>query len=184
MKWSLTIAALVSLAMALWAGWLDHIAVLIAGSLGSAFLLFAANLDRISEFKATRSGVEAKTREVLERAENTVSELQVLARIVGEVALSLVMRSGRLGGYEDEEAERIKVGVLGALGEIGVPESEFDAVLKDWHRLTQFDYVLYILGHSTIPQGFDDHRVTEEWKALRLFESLASPEQVRVFLRK
>ena len=184
MKWTLTVAALVSFAAGLWTGWHDHVAVLVAGSLGGAFLLFVANLDRISEFKATRTGVEARTREVLKKAEHTVSELHVLARIVGEVALSLVKRSGRLGGYEDDEAERIKAGVLGALKEIGLSEGEFDDVLKDWHRLTQFDYVLYILGHSTVPQGFDDHRVTKEWKALRSFDSLSTPEQVRTFLSR
>ncbi len=57
-------------------------------------------------------------------------------------------------------------------------------MLKDWHRLTKFDYVLNILGHSTVPKGFDDHRVIEEWKALRSFERLPTPEQVRAFLTK
>jgi hypothetical protein len=184
MKWLLTIAGLVSFGVGLSAGWHDRLAVLVAGALGGAFLLFVANLDRISEFKATRSGIEARTREVLKKAEHTVSELQILARIVGEVALSLVKRSGRLGGYEDDEAERIKSGVLSALKEIGVTEEEFDDVLRDWHRLTQFDYVLYILGHSTVPRGFDDHRVIKEWKALRSFESLSTPGQVRAFLKE
>ena len=78
--------------------------------LSFAFLgcLITANLDRISEFRASTGGVEAKTREVRARAENTLSELQLLARTVAEVTLSLVKRSGRLGGYSDQEEEKIK----------------------------------------------------------------------------
>ena len=55
-------------------------------------LLFTANLDRISEFKATGIGIDAKTREVLQRAEITLNELQTPAKQVGVVTLSLVKR--------------------------------------------------------------------------------------------
>ena len=184
MKWTLTIASFASLAAALGAGWYGFHGILTAGFLGFAFLLFAANLDRISEFRATATGVEAKTRDVLQRAEHTLSELQVLARTVAKTALSLVKRSGRLGGYNDDEEESFKRSILNVLDEIGVPETELSDVLYDWHRLTEFDYILYMLGHSRVPEGFEGHDIFVEWKALRSFDNMASPDRIREFLTK
>ena len=50
MKWTLTLASIASLAAGLVGGWYEHNGVLAAGFFGSAFLLFFANLDRISDF--------------------------------------------------------------------------------------------------------------------------------------
>jgi len=91
---------------------------------GFVALLVAANLDRISEFKASKSGFEARTREVREviaEAKSTVSELQLLARNIGELTLSLVKRSGRFGGYNEDEKEKIKSSVLDVLRKVGIP---------------------------------------------------------------
>jgi hypothetical protein len=185
MKWLLTIVGIAILIGGLWAGWQGSKGVLTAATFGCCALLSFANLDRISEFKATKFGIEAKTRKVLEQAQHTVSELQSLAIIVAETTLSLVKRNGRLGGYSDEEADNIKASVLTVLKKIGVPDSQSDGVLQDWHKLTEFDYVIFILGHSHVPTGFDDHNIIcQEWKALKSFEAVPSPQQIRDFLSK
>lgn len=49
MKWALTLASLTTLAAALIAGWHGYPGALTVGFFGFAFLLFAANLDRISD---------------------------------------------------------------------------------------------------------------------------------------
>ncbi len=90
------------------AGILGHLAVMWFSLLGLIACLIAANLDRISVFKASASGVEAKTRKVIQRAETALSELRLLAAIVGEVTLSLIKRNGRIGGYSDQEQEILK----------------------------------------------------------------------------
>ena len=72
MKMLLTIASLLSLGFGLWAGVDGKTEVLTCSFLAFALLLFAANLDRISDFKATGTGVEAKTREIMQRAEVTL----------------------------------------------------------------------------------------------------------------
>lgn len=181
MKWLLAIASLISLGVGIWAGVQGFPGVLTVGFLAFAFLLFVANLDRIAEFKASGSGIEAKTRDVLQRAEHTLSELQSLAKIVSEANLSLVKRSGRLGGFDDDEEERIRSEVMGVLEDLKLTESERDMVLRDWHRLTEFDYALYILGHTRVPEGFDEE-MRKEWKALRGMSPIATPEQLREFL--
>lgn len=183
MKWLLTISGILILAAGLGLGFLGHLGVLTFAFFAFVALLIAANLDRISEFKASRSGVEAKTREVIARAESTLSEIQLLARTVGEVTLSLVSRTGRWDGYSDDEQEAIKSMIVGVLKKIGVPENEIPKILATWRTTTEFDYAHFILGGSTIPDGVTSD-VMAEWSALREggFKRIPTPEQLRQFL--
>lgn len=185
MKWLLTISSLLILAAGMGLGFLGHLGVLAAAFFAFIALLIAANLDRISEFKASRSGVEAKTREVIARAENTLSEIQLLAQTVGEVTLSLVSRTGRWDGYSDDEQEAIKAMIVRVLKKIGVAESEMLKVLTTWRTTVEFDYAHYILGGSTIPDSVTND-VMAEWKGLREggFEQIPTPDQLREFLVK
>lgn len=184
MKLGLTIASLVSLTVALIGGWFELHGVLLIGFFAFVALLFTAHVDQFEEFKASGSGIEAKTRAVITKAENAVSELQSLAKIFAETTLSSVKRTGRFGGYDDDEQERIKESVLNVLSQIGVPETEYKEVLSDWQKFTKFDYAMEILGGSTIPQGFDDQTIQAEWKALRDIQNIPSPKQLRDFLNK
>ncbi|MDR7377796.1 hypothetical protein J2X19_002475 [Rhodoferax ferrireducens] len=158
---------------------------IVAGLIAALAFLVAANLDRISEFKASKAGIEAKTREVVARAETAVEELRILAEQLGQLSLSLVKRQGRIGGYSDDEQESVKASILDTMRKVGVPESTFPAVLKDWHRFTEFDYAHYILGGNLVPQGAEP-KVTEEWKQLRRhgISNLPVPAEVREFLAK
>lgn len=184
MKLLLTLAALSSIPFTFWAGVNGMNYVLLYGFLAFALLLAVANLDRIAKFKASSSGFEAETRDVINKAKNTISELQSLARIFASVTFSTVMRAGRYGGFEDDEKERIKESVLDVLKQCDVPESECHELLSDWYHHTEFDYVLAILGTSTIPQGFDDIAMQDEWDALRDFKKIPAPQEVKDFLNK
>jgi hypothetical protein len=185
MKWFLSIAAVVILSGGLVAG--VYGASLVMGFSLAAFvaLLIAANLDRISEFKASGRGVEAKTREILAQAKSAISELQLLAQSTGELTLSLVKRSGRFGGYADDEAESIKRRVLDVLTKLGVRVSEHPEILDEWHRFTEFDYAHAILGGGTIPSGVDGGAMAE-WSALREggITHIPSTDEIRAFLEK
>jgi hypothetical protein len=185
MKWFLTISGVLVLIAGMVSGFFGHPGVIFIALFGFIGLLIAANLDRISEFKASKSGIEAKTREVIARAESTLSELQLLARNVGELTLSLVKRSGRWGGYDDDEEEKIKTSVLELLKKVGVPEAEFPKLLSEWDRFTEFDYAHAILGGSTIPDGADEALVAE-WKNLheRNILQIPTPDDIRKFLTK
>ncbi len=185
MKWFLSIVAVLALAAGMGLGFLGHNGLLIAGLFAALAFLVTANLDRISEFKASKTGIEARTREVVARAETAVEELRILAEQLGQLSLSLVKRQGRLGGYSDEEQEQIQASILDVLRKVGVPESTFPAVLKDWHRFTEFDYAHYILGGNHVPSGADP-RVVAEWKQLRHrgLASIPLPAEVRGFLAK
>lgn len=184
MKWFLTLASAAALAAALVLGYLGHTDLLVAGVLGSLAFLVAANLDRLSEFKASAGGIEARTREVVHRAESAIAELQMLALHTAEVSLSLAMRQGRWDGFSDNELDRLKTSVLSNLENLGIPDSRRKAVLADWNRVVEFDYAHYVLGGSHLPMGARAE-IVAEWHALREggFESVASPERIEAFLR-
>jgi len=180
----LVIAGILVLGVGLLVGFLEHIAVMYAALFAFFACLLAANLDRISEFKASATGVEAKTREVIAKAENAVSELQLLAKNVVELTLGLVKRSGRLSGYSDAEQESIKGRLLEVLQNVGIPKEELPQMMREWHSFTEFDYTHAILGNQ-LPDG-NDPTLAQEWHELRHrgMTEILTPEELRQFLEK
>lgn len=185
MKWFLSVCSILALGAGMAFGFLGHNSLLAAGVIAFIALLVTANLDRISEFKASRSGIEARTREVVARAETAVSELQLLATQVAELSLSLVKRQGRWGGYSDAEQDAIRASVLGVLAKLGLSEKATHSVLREWHHVVEFDYSHYILGGSRIPENAPSE-VLAEWKSMREggLTSVPPPQTLRAFLSK
>ena len=185
MKTVLIVISIIVLAVALWAGLAGNLSVLTVGFLAFVVLLFVANLDRIAEFKASGTGIEAKTRDILSRAEVTLKELQLLAKQVATVTLSLVKRSGRLGGYTDNEEDTVKTSVLNTLRQVGIPESDFPEILAEWHKFTKLDYAHAILGGFTIPDRAEKE-VVNEWTKLQNgdLNNIPMPQDIRAFLLK
>ena len=153
MKWFLTITAAIAMAASMAFGYLGLNLLLFVGLFASLGFLVAANLDRLSEFKASSSGIEARTRDVVNRAEGAISELRLLAIHMAEVSLSLAMRTGRWGGFSDDELDKLKSSVDSNLERLGIAEQQRNLVLKDWHRIVEFDYAHHILGGSHVPAG-------------------------------
>src|SRR5882762_4212277 len=185
MKWFLTVFAILSLAAAMVGPFFGNWFASGAGIVGFMGLLIAANLDRLAEFKASKSASEARTREIFARAEVNIDQLQSLAKTVATLSLSLVQRSGRFGGYSDEEQKQIHDETVNVLRRIGVTQSDLDAVLQDWHRIVEFDYAYFILGAHTVPEGLDV-AATGEWTEMRGggVAKTASPMDVQHFLEK
>jgi hypothetical protein len=185
MKWFLTIFAILALGAAIAGPFFGSLYVSGVALVGFVGLLITANLDRLAEFKASKSGIEAKTREIFARAEVTIDQLQSLAKTVATLSLSLVQRSGRFGGYSDDEQKQIHDETVNVLRRIGVTQSDLDAVLYDWHRMVEFDYAYFILGAHTVPDGLDA-AAGSEWTELRSggVAKTASPLDVQRFLEK
>lgn len=185
MKWFLIICAILALVAGMGFGYLGNENLLNTGLYSFIALLVAANLDRISEFKASSNGIEARTREVVARAETAVFELQLLAKQLAELSLSLVKRQGRWGGYSDQEQEAIRASVLHVLQRLGLEQAAIESVLTEWHRVVEFDFAHHILGGSRIPEDAPS-TVLAEWKALRAggIGNFPSPQEIRAFLTK
>lgn len=188
MKGLFTLASLSSLGFCFWFGKLESYQAMWAAFFAFGALLFFANIDRISEFTLGSSGFKAKTKEVaevVEQARGAMSELQLLSKIVASTTLSLVKRSGRMGGYSDEEEEYIKGSVLNVLRQIGISEKELPDVLRDWYRFEKFDYYYYIMGGSVNVSDQLRGRVSEWTKSHQFgFKNIAKPEELMQFLQE
>ena len=184
MKWFLTVTAVVALVAAMTLGYLGHTDLLVSGLLAGLAILVVANLDRVSEFKASAGGIEARTREVVNRAEGAIAELRILALHVAEVSLSLAMRQGRWGGFSDDDLNRLSSSVVENLERLGIAEEQRRLVFKDWHRIVEFDYAQHILGGSHIPDKASTE-VMQEWRRLREggFAKYATPDELESFLQ-
>ena len=125
MSWVLTIVGIVILCGGLAAGFLRALSSDVDRQRWIFGNACRGNLDRISEFKASSKGIEARTRDVVARAETAIAELRLLAVQIAELTLSLLKRSGRMGGYTDDEETAFKDSVLGVLTKIGVSSPSF-----------------------------------------------------------
>ena len=188
MKNFLSIISLIVLGFSLWFGISSMPGEMFIAVIAFFTLLFFANLDRISEFKASKSGFEAKTREVkeiVEEAKITIKQIQILSKIVASTTLSLVKRSGRMGGYSDDEEEKIKESILNVLLQLKISKEECEDVLKEWHKFIEFDYTHYILGGPNVPPNLNPKQI-EKWEELRRsgLMNIPSPETLTQFLNQ
>src|SRR3990170_4659245 len=132
MKWFLTIFGIITLSAGLIVGFYEHYYVMLISFFAFIGLLITANLDRLKFFRATRSGVEAETREIIDEAKNTIAELQLLARNIGALTLSLVKRSGRFGGYDGNEKIPSPEILRAFIAKHNLINQEIDEYLKDY----------------------------------------------------
>lgn len=178
------ILSYIILAFSFWSGYVGKLDVMVISFLAFILIVFVNNMDKISEIKATAKGIEAKTREVVAKAEVTIEELQNMAKILAKTELSLIIRSGRLGSFNAEERERVKDSILSILENLKVSKEEQDRILDtDWNKFIVFDYAHAILGRGHIPQGFSPEEI-KQWEKLREggVENPPSPNQIKEFL--
>lgn len=171
------------------AGYVATIFMAIDGTNGllTLCLLFAviANIDLFKLLKIGTGGITAEAREVLQRTEDRLKEIRELAKLTAQTSLSLVVRSGRWGGLGPEVEEEMKDKMLAHLGELGVPDSELDTLLSDYHRYAIFDYAeLAIKGTPTGLSLSPEEDTT--WKDFRNFspDKPPSPEELERNLLK
>lgn len=139
-----------------------------------------ANIDRFSEVSAGLDGVKAVVRD----AQNQIEQYRNLAKLTAAASLSLVQRAGRLGGFSDDEKESFLRDSMRILNEANIESSELAELRRrHWDRFVDFDYVTAILGHNTVPNTSDQDLIAE-WKSLRDFRNVATPDQVEAFLTK
>lgn len=157
------------------AGWMTLISAIIV-MLGTRF-------DAIEEISL--GPLRAKLRKQVEEAEQVITAIRALATQVASTTLSLVKRSGRLGGYDDEEEEAIRIEVHDLLKQLGVGESEVNDTLNEWHRFTELDYSLFTLGGTQVPKDLpQEHQ--PRWKELRSggVKKIPLPEELKEFFEQ
>jgi hypothetical protein len=120
-----------------------------------------------------------KLREQISESQTLNDKLRKQALLNAQLLLSLVQRQGRLGGFTEHKKAAYLSEVLGEFDDL--TDSERTQILRDWHRLVEFDIVGLILGGGTIPQGATGEQLNR-WNELRKIDSNPSPEELRRFL--
>lgn len=185
-KTALYSASIVVLGFGLWGG-LNSIWYLFVTIIAAGVILFFANLDRVSEFKASQKGFEAKTREIINEAKIATKDAQQMTKIMGEAIISLTCRTGRWSThYTSKEIEDTKNNVSSLLNKFGTPSKELDDVFREYVRFMQFDYISYILSEGEPPKSLSDSQ-REKWRQFRKgrdIESPFTPEDLKLFLNE
>jgi hypothetical protein len=152
--------------------------------LAAALAALVGNLQHIEMFKASPSGIEARTRAVVQQAENALDKLRELAAANGTLLVEMIVSGGRWGGAstpsaKDEQKEQVLEMLRGA----GVPQARIDEVARSDRRWVIVDYVNGILsrpGSSLKPDQMN------EWNTFvgKLNDTLdrPGPDVLRSFL--
>ena len=90
------IVSIALIGICIFAGFKDHITLAILCFIASLAFLFIANLKNIKKAKASKDGFEIEARELIQKAEVTITEMQDLAKLVSKTALSLIKKRGQV----------------------------------------------------------------------------------------
>ncbi|CAN7355211.1 hypothetical protein LJR231_002057 [Phyllobacterium sp. LjRoot231] len=149
-------------------------------SISAIGCVFIANLDRFTEVSATTSGISAKIKD----AKTKINELQNLLEVISEFQLHSLQSIGRWSSGDDDNKKYFLNRIMATLRESGFNEAKILAMKRQyWDKFVLFDYVSAVLGNGYVPEG-SDAALQAEWKSLRDFNSVPSPERVREFLDK
>ena len=156
-------ASLVFLIVGYVLGWIGKDVLVIPSFVAALVCVALANLDRFKSFKA--AGVEATLRD----AEVAVKQSRALALITTKMLLSLVKRTGRIGGFPPAQQIEIQHDVDRVLSQYDVTEAERREAYTDWDQFDKFDYVTAILGGNKTPNWKEPAHAgkSDEWQTLR-----------------
>ena len=154
-------------------------------SIAAAACVLFANLDRIGEISVTTSGATMKRAEDSARkAELSVEQIKRMLKLNAETQLELVQRTGRFGEFSYQTTEHILMETVSLLEEVGVPSAEIEEIKERcWDHYILFDYIYAILGRGRAPENVSPE-IYQEWKSLRDFDSLSTPDDLEAFIEK
>ena len=147
--------------------------------------LFTGNLNVIKKAKASKDGFEIEARDLIAKAEVTISEMQDLSKLVARTALSSIKRSGRMmDGYPEEEAEVIKEEFLTLLSTLNLSEKDIEEVLTGYNNFVEVDYVFLLLGQKE-PQNWspEDKKIRKDMRS-NLTKHCPDPEEIHSLLER
>jgi hypothetical protein len=141
----------------------------VAGFAIAALAALIGNLDYIETFKASINGVEARTREVVRRAEVAMSDLQTLAASFGTLLVQMVVGQGRPAGFQHSlqdgssiDRDRRKQEIIEKLKAFGLSDELISEVEAADRKYVLVDYRVIIQYTASIfakPTG----DLSDEW---------------------
>lgn len=116
--------------------------------LAASVCLLLGNSHRIKWFKASATGIEAETRNVIREAKGTLAELRLVAKHFSAMFVTMMQADGRMGGgLSDDTREAMTSELLQNLRQIGLNEDEIEEVRLAERPFVLFDYAHHIRRH-------------------------------------
>ncbi|MBW2005689.1 MAG: hypothetical protein JRI72_14030 [Deltaproteobacteria bacterium] len=176
--------AILLMGVCIFAGFKGYLELPILCFLASLAFLFIANLKNIKKAKASKDGFEFEAKEVIGRAEVTITEMQNLSKLVSKTALSLIKRSGRMGGYPVEEQEALKESFLSLLSDLNLSNEDREYVLEEYNKFIEIDYVFLLLGNH-VPTNWSTGEQQKRKEMLKdVISSYPTPEEIESLLER
>jgi len=176
------VGSIALIGICVFAGIKGHVLLAVLYFFASMAFLFVANLKNIIKEKTPKDDFEGEIRELMQKAEVTVAEMKNLATLVSKTALSLIKRSGRLGGYPEEEQEALKESFLRLLSDLKISEKDKKFVLEDYNKFTEIDYASMLL-ESRIPVNWPREELRKRRDLLDMIVTdCPSPEEIEALL--
>ena len=132
---------------------------LVVAIVAAGFVALLGNMDRLESFKAGAGGIEAKTREVVQKAESAIAELQLLGTGAVAAIFELIDAGSDWGGLPAKERDARKAELLEILKRLGVSPDERQALVKASSRRDLHEYMTAL----TVPPRAGIAG-TEEWR--------------------
>ncbi len=162
----------------------NHIPLAILYFVASMVFLFVANLKSIIKTKEPKDSLEDQAREMIQRSEAAIFEMQNLAKLVSKTALSLIKRSGRMEGYPEEEQEALKESFLRLLHNLDLSAKDRENVLEEYNKFIEIDYV-YLLLESHIPINWPKEDLQKRREMLKnVNKTCPAPERIEELLKR
>ena len=179
-----TLLAILSISGGFYLGAQELVAVpLFAFASGGLFLMIGF-LSEIKFFKASTSGIEAETREVVKEAKETITELRKMALLFSRISLKGIKSTGRFGTNSNVASEEMKDSLVALLKELGAADDKISGILLEtWYPYIEGDYISRILGHG-LPKNMNpgQHAKRDELLKRRSLGENSSPVVLREFM--
>lgn len=145
--------------------------------------MVSSRFDEVVEigFGSFKTKLERRVRDV----EDAMDAIRLLAKASARNALNAVQYSSRWGGFDEAEKLRFLSDTRRLLHDLGIGEEAAKEVEHEWHRAVEFDYAIWALGGSKVPNDLAEG-MKRRWETLRQggIANRAAPEEIRAFLRE
>lgn len=179
MKLTCFIISIISASYAIIGHFVELEGAMTGGIIISTLFLGFANLDKLSSFEASLTGIKA----VVRKAETTLDELRLVATSVASSQIATIVRASRLNLFTDDEVnELIKLNQT-TLEQLKVSESEITKILADLHRFNRIGYVEQILDPSAWHNN-EEHLKMVHYRLARQRPDAASVSEIESFLEE
>lgn len=141
----------------------------------------------MDEFSLLKAGTfEARMKEVVREAEDTVVQTKKLSVLTAKLQLSMLIRQGRLGGYKETEKEKFRSEIMAVLDSLGIDDTEKAEALSDFHRFTLLDIYYSIAHPRSQMRGDIPSELASEWHRLSShgIDDLPSADDLEDFFKK